>query len=135
MRSGVARARTTPIAGDFCMNQLRANKLDRIASRYQVNPKVSGLALAIEQPSTGFSRGFGKTDQPYFIASITNLVTTTMIMQVCHEGKLTLDTPAAQIIGAQTMNGLVGHNGHDYGTVITVRELLSQRSGISDFFE
>lgn len=110
-------------------------QLDRIAARYATKPAVSDFGAAIEQPSTGFSWGYGNTDQPYFIASITKLYTAAMIMQLRDEGSFTLDTPAADIVGADTMRGLVVHDGHDYGPAITVRELLSQTSGIPDYYE
>ena len=117
------------------MNERIARKLDQIATRYAAKPKVSAMAFAIEQPSTGFSWGFGNTDQPFSIASITKLYTVAIIMQLCEEGSFTLDTPVATLLGADSMRGLVVHNGHDYGTEITVRELLAHRSGISDYFE
>lgn len=110
-------------------------QLDRIASRYATKPAVSDFSAAIEQPSTGFTWSYGNTDQPYFIASITKLYTAAMIMQLRDEEALTLDTPAADILGADTMRGLVVHDGHDYGPAITVRQLLTQTSGVPDYYE
>ena len=110
-------------------------QLDRIAARYATKSAVSEFSAAIEQPSTGFTWGYGNTDQPYFIASITKLYTAAMIMQLRDEGTLTLDTRAAEILGVSTMNGLAVHDGHDYGPAVTVRELLSQTSGIPDYYE
>ncbi|NED97715.1 beta-lactamase family protein [Phytoactinopolyspora alkaliphila] len=110
-------------------------KLDRVAARYAAKPKVSSMSVAIEQPSTGFSWGYGDTGQPYFVASITKLYTTAMIMQLREENVLTLDTRVAELLGEDTMSGLNVHNGHDYGPAITVRELLAQTSGIPDYFE
>lgn len=110
-------------------------RLDRVAARYDAKSAVSDFSAAIEQPSTGFTWGYGNTDQPYFIASITKLYTAAMIMQLRDEGTLTLDTRAADILGDSTLRGLAVHNGHDYGPVVTVRELLSQTSGIPDYYE
>ncbi|MDA8371460.1 MAG: serine hydrolase [Nocardiopsaceae bacterium] len=110
-------------------------KLDRVAARYAAKPRVSAMSLAIEQPSTGFAWSYGDTGRPYFIASITKLYTVAMIMQLRNEGTLTLDTRAAELLGEDTMRGLNVHDGHDYGPAITVRELLTQTSGIPDYFE
>ncbi|MGW0431252.1 serine hydrolase domain-containing protein [Micromonospora sp. NPDC003197] len=112
-----------------------AAKLDRVAARYAAKPRVSAMSFAIEQPSTGFTWHHGDTDQPYFVASITKLYTVSIIMQLRDEGVLTLDTRAAELLGEETMCGLNVHDGHDYGPAITVRELLTQTSGIPDYFE
>ena len=117
------------------MNQPLQGKLDQIGRRFNANAKVNGLSLAIEQPAREFAWSFGNTHQQFFIASITKLFTTAMIMQLRHEGLLTLETPVAQLIGEDTMSGLVIHRGHDYAAEITVRELLAHTSGIPDFFD
>ncbi|MEU8896142.1 serine hydrolase domain-containing protein [Nocardia sp. NPDC048505] len=109
--------------------------LDRIAARYARHPKVSGFSAAIEQPGTDFRWCSGDPGRSYFIASITKLYTVTLIMQLRHEKALTLDTPAAEVLGAETMRGLNVHAGHDYGSAITIRELLGQTSGIPDYYE
>lgn len=110
-------------------------RLDRIASRYATKRSVSAMSFTIEQPSTGFSWGYGDTDRPFFIASITKLYTVALIMQLRDEGAFTLDTPAADLLGPETMRGLVVHDGRDHGLAITVRHLLSHTSGVPDYFE
>lgn len=117
------------------MNPQVSATLDRIAARYAAKPKVSAMSFAIEQPSTGFAWSYGDTDQPYFIASITKLFTVAMIMQLRQQGALTLDTRVAELLGDETMRGLNVYDGHDDGPAITVRELLTQTSGIPDYFE
>ncbi|GAB3213586.1 serine hydrolase domain-containing protein [Marinactinospora thermotolerans] len=110
-------------------------RLDRVAARHSARPAVSMMSFAVEQPSTGFSWSHGDTGRPYFIASITKLYTVAMVMQLRDEGALTLDTRVAELLGADTMRGLNVHGGHDHGPAITVRELLTQTSGIPDYFE
>ncbi|HEU5127704.1 MAG TPA: serine hydrolase domain-containing protein [Glycomyces sp.] len=112
-----------------------AAALDRIAARYDAKPAVASLRLAVEQPSTGFRWRYGDADRPYFIASITKLFTVAAVMQLRDEGALTLETPAASLLGERTMRGLNTHGGRDHGAAITVRELLAQTSGIPDYFE
>lgn len=117
------------------MSHPASAKLDRIAARYAAKSKVSAMSFAIEQPATGFTWGYGDIHQPFFIASITKLYTVAMIMQLRDERALTLDTRAAELLGEETMRGLNVHGGHDHGSVITVRELLSHTSGLPDYFE
>jgi D-alanyl-D-alanine carboxypeptidase len=110
-------------------------RLDRLAARFAAKPKVPAMSFAIEQPSTGFTWSYGDTAAPYFIASITKLFTVAVTMQLRDEKVLSLDTRVAELLGADTMRGLTVHDGHDHGPEITVRELLSQTSGIPDHFE
>ncbi len=117
------------------MIQSLPTRLDRIAKSYAAKPSVSAMSFAIDQPSTGFTWGYGSTGQPFFIASITKLYTVAITMQLRHEGVLALDTRVASLLGDDTMRGLVVHDGHDHGPEITVRELLSHTSGIPDYFE
>src|SRR5690606_7236713 len=117
------------------MSTPTAAALDRIAARYDAKPAVASLRLAVEQPSTGFRWRYGDADRPYFIASITKLFTVAAVMQLRDEGALTLETPAASLLGERTMRGLNTHGGRDHGAAITVRELLAQTSGIPDYFE
>lgn len=110
-------------------------KLDRIAARYAANPGIPTMTVTIEHPPTGFAWNYGDPHRAYFIASITKLFTVAMIMQLRNEGTLTLDTRAADLLGADTMAGLNVYDGHDFGSAITVRELLMQTSGIPDYYE
>jgi D-alanyl-D-alanine carboxypeptidase len=117
------------------MSRSVAGKLDPIVARYAAKPTTSALSFAIDQPATGFAWSHGDTARPYFAASTTKLYTTAVIMQLCHEHALTLDTRVADLLGEDVMRGLNVRDGHDHGPAITVRELLAHTSGIADYFE
>lgn len=117
------------------MHQPPTATLDRMAASFATKPKVSQLSFAVEQPSTGFTWSYGPIDQPYSIASISKLYAVAIIMQLREEAALTLNTRIAELLGEDTVRGLVVHHGRDYGSAITVRELLSHTSGIPDYFE
>ncbi|GAA4907713.1 CubicO group peptidase (beta-lactamase class C family) [Stackebrandtia albiflava] len=117
------------------MNRSLSAGLDRIAARYAAKPHVSEFGFAVTQPSTGFEWSHGDPDRPFFVASITKLYTVAIVMRLRRQGALSLDTPAAAILGHDTMRGLNVHGGRNHGSVITVRELLTQTSGIPDYFE
>lgn len=91
--------------------------------------------MTVEQPSTGFSWRNGETQRPYFIASITKLFTTALIVQLSEEHKLALDTRASDLLGCDTMAGLNIYDGRDFGSQVTIGELLAHTSGIPDYFE
>lgn len=110
-------------------------RLDRIAERYAAKPAVSEMSIAADQPRSGVTWRWGSADRPYFIASITKLFTAAVTMQLRSEGAITLDTCVADVLGVQTLQGLVVHDGIDYAAQITVRQLLAQTSGIPDVYE
>ncbi|MDV3219990.1 serine hydrolase domain-containing protein [Intrasporangium sp.] len=110
-------------------------RLDRIAGRYAAKPAVSRMSFAVSQPRRRFAWTFGAAEQPYFIASITKLFTVAVIMQLRHEGAIGLEDPVADVLGTELLRGLVVHDGVDYASVITIRQLLSQTSGIPDYYE
>ena len=109
--------------------------LDAIAARHAARPGVHALRCGIEHPASGFRWRAGAADESYPIASITKLYTTALVMQLRAEGAFGLDTPAATLLEAGTLDGLVVHDGRDWADAITVRELLAQTSGIPDYFE
>lgn len=110
-------------------------KLDRLARTCASRSDISNLSLAVCQPSAQTFWDFGAPDQPYFIASVTKLFTSAMIMQLCDEGSISLDTRASDIVGRETMSGLNVQNGLDSGPTITISELLGHTSGVPDYFE
>ncbi|WEO77862.1 serine hydrolase [Cryobacterium sp. SO2] len=89
----------------------------------------------LERPDAGWSWSHGDQAQPFFLASITKLYVTALILQLCDEGLLTLDSPAAGYLPAGTLTGLNTVGGTDNGGSITVRMLLAQTSGLADYFE
>jgi D-alanyl-D-alanine carboxypeptidase len=109
-------------------------KLDRIAERFAQRGDVHELQFRITQPSAGLEWSFGEPKQ-YFIASVTKLYTTAIVLQLRASGELTFDTPAAGILGADTLAGLNAFGGTDRATDITIGHLLSHTSGIPDYFE
>jgi D-alanyl-D-alanine carboxypeptidase len=109
-------------------------KLDSIAERFAQRSDVRELQFRIIQPRTGLEWSFGEPKQ-YFIASVTKLYTTAIVLQLRASGDLTFDTPAVDILGADTLTGLNTFGDTDRADDITIRHLLSHTSGIPDYFE
>lgn len=72
---------------------------------------------------------------PFFIASVTKLVTATVVLRLWEQGRLQLDDPIAAHLPATLVRGLHRLGGVDHSDRITVRHLLAHTSGLPDYFE
>lgn len=110
-----------------------------------LSPPRTSSALSRAQP-TSESRFFvtdvsgnilldeGNTTQPIILAGVTKLYTAAMVLREFDRGALSPDTRAAHILPHNTLAGLCVVGGRDYSDDITVAQLLSHRSGITDYF-
>lgn len=76
----------------------------------------------------------GNTSQPMILAGITKLYTLAMLLREFDRGALSPDTRASHLLPAGTLTGLCVVGGKDYSDEITIAQLLSHRSGITDYF-
>jgi D-alanyl-D-alanine carboxypeptidase len=74
-------------------------------------------------------------DTPIYTASITKLYTATVIMKLYEDGALSLDDPMSKYLPADLIRGINVYEGKDYSNEITIEQLLSQTSGIADYYE
>lgn len=73
--------------------------------------------------------------QPFHAASIGKLFTAVLVFQYIEQGKIALQTPVQEILGAEILKQLFVFEGTDYAEKITVAHLLAHTSGIDDYFE
>jgi D-alanyl-D-alanine carboxypeptidase len=73
-------------------------------------------------------------DTPVYIASILKLYTGTVIMKLVEMGKLSLDDQISKYLPEELIRGIHVYNGKDYSREITVEQLLSNTSGIADYY-
>ena len=113
--------------------------LDRLLDALGQRPQTRNCLMAVEAPDRGFSwRGTGgglPRSSQYCIASCTKLFAGVVLRQLADENVLDLDVPAARYLPAGTMEGLLVWKGEDLGPKITLRHLLSNTSGLPDYFE
>jgi D-alanyl-D-alanine carboxypeptidase len=98
---------------------------------------VFGTSFAIKKDSDtwiGISGNITK-DQPYFIASVTKLFTTAIILRLKSDGKLSLDDKITYYFEDDIMQGLHLYRGSDYSNELTIKNLLSHTSGLPDYFQ
>lgn len=93
--------------------------------------------MAIEAPGLSWRRAIAPVglDARYCIASCTKLYTATLVLKASERGEVDLDAPAQRYLPDGTMSGFNRNGGLDQNNVITMRQLLSNTSGIPDFFE
>lgn len=111
--------------------------LDRQLASFDRRPDTGAMAFALASPSRGWSYSWHTqgASTTHFIASVTKLYVTAILLGLRAEGRLDLDAPAARHLPPGTMAGLHVRKGVDAGERITVRQLMAQTSGIGDYFE
>ncbi len=71
---------------------------------------------------------------PYFIASVTKLYVTAVVMCLIEEGRMELDDKISTYLPEEMMEGLHVLKEEDHSNDITVKHLMSNTSGIPDYF-
>lgn len=121
--------------GYICMQDDKLSALDqqRVQTRFQeyVDDRgFSGAVYAVYQGDVIYGKGAGMatdtlengSDIAYGVASLTKQITAAAIMQLCEKGKLGVDDKLSKYFPD-----------YRYGEKITLKQLLSQRSGIPDY--
>ncbi|MGB3717113.1 MAG: serine hydrolase domain-containing protein [Candidatus Promineifilaceae bacterium] len=76
-----------------------------------------------------------KVDTPIFIASITKMYTGAATMILGEREHLSLDDPLSKFLPASMLKGLHTYKGRDYSDQLRIYHLISQTSGLPDYFE
>nr|WP_285874120.1 serine hydrolase domain-containing protein [Halalkalibacter oceani] len=97
-----------------------------------------GAVLCVEQGDNGFSwlgsAGNVEQDDQYFITSVTKLYVTAVVLKLRAENRLRLEDKIANHLPEDTIRGLHVLDGVDYSDAITIKHLISNTSGIPDYF-
>jgi CubicO group peptidase (beta-lactamase class C family) len=99
--------------------------------------KIFGTSFAVLKDSASWLGASGNisTDQAYFIASTTKLFTTSIILHLKSESKLSLDDKISKYLDNNILNGLHSYKGKDSFSEITIKHLLAHTSGLPDYFQ
>jgi CubicO group peptidase (beta-lactamase class C family) len=120
------------------------NEIDAIVSK---NKDIFGAVLGVTNGSGDFhwagaagtaypgQAAAMKADTPIFIASITKMYTAAATMLLEEQGRLSLDDPLSDYLPASMLSGLHVYKGTDYSDQLRVYHLISQTSGLPDYFE
>jgi D-alanyl-D-alanine carboxypeptidase len=98
---------------------------------------VAGVVVRMEHPESGWSwhgeRGDLTQRTPFFIASVTKLATTAIVLRLVERNALRLEDRLVDIVDPVLVHRLHVRRGVDHTPRITVRHLLSQTSGLPDY--
>lgn len=99
--------------------------------------QITGAVLRISAPDLEWWGAHGNLDSSdtYFIASTTKLFATTVIYQLVDEGQLSLNDKISKYLPTDIMENLHVYKDKDYSDDITIKHLLSNTSGLADYFE
>lgn len=99
---------------------------------------VFSAVLCVESGDNSFSwtgaAGDMQKDSQYFIASVTKLYVTAVVMGLIEEGRIELHDKISKYLTEELMEGLHVLKGVDYSNDITIKHLISNTSGIPDYF-
>jgi CubicO group peptidase (beta-lactamase class C family) len=117
----------------------RRTQLDREIDRMVKTPQYSGITISAYRQSDASHYNFnaGQLDArtPYFATSIVKLYVVAILMQLRDEGKVAFDTPFKSYIpDCKLCIEIHVKDAIDYTGDITIRHLMSQTSGLGDFF-
>jgi D-alanyl-D-alanine carboxypeptidase len=112
--------------------------LEATVARMLRSRAVHGAILCVERGDGSLSwRGAAgnlDADDRYFIASVTKMYVTVVVLQLRREGRVDLDDPIARHLPDELIGGLHVMEGVDRTHEITVRHLMSNTSGLTDYF-
>jgi D-alanyl-D-alanine carboxypeptidase len=112
--------------------------LNQIAQKMQRNKSVFGAVLCVEKGDSSISwvGGVGnmKAEDRYFIASVTKLYVTAVMLMLRAENSVTFTDNIYKYFPEELINGIHVLDGVDYTRDISIAHLLSNTSGIPDYF-
>jgi len=113
-------------------------KFDRIFDKATSSKMIHESVCLIENLSGDFSwnKGYGgrHENSPLLMASITKLFTTACILALETESKLSLEDKAVNYFKNEKLNSIHTYKGVNYTPEIRIRDLLTQKSGLPDWF-
>lgn len=118
--------------------QFDQEAIQEVLNKTVDNKKIWGTVINVSlgngETWSGASGNMLQDDQ-YFIASTTKLYTSAIIYILIDAKQLSLSDPISKYLSPGIMSRLHNYKGIDYSNELTIKHLLSQTSGLSDYFE
>lgn len=115
------------------------DSLQKILEKRVDGKKVFSGVVRIESGDREFlwqaSAGDFEEDKSYVAASITKMYTAAVVLRLCDDGKLALADSIDKYLAEDVLAGLHVYKGTEYGSQLTIEQLLFQTSGLPDYFE
>ncbi|MBM7540749.1 serine hydrolase domain-containing protein [Amphibacillus cookii] len=116
----------------------KTEKFQKIFNKFTSSKKINEGILLVENTSGEFSfmKGYGKKElsSPFLMASITKLLTTTCILILLEQDKLSLEDRIVKFLDVNILKGVHVYKGREYSYELTVSDLLFQTSGLPDVY-
>jgi D-alanyl-D-alanine carboxypeptidase len=120
------------------MQKLNESFFEQVAQKMLKNKNVYGAALCVEKGDSSVSWvgsvGNIKAEDRYFIASVTKLYVTAVMLMLRAEKRLTFKDKISDYFPEELISGIHVLDGVDYTEEITIAHLMSNTSGIPDYF-
>ena len=120
------------------INTLDQSFLDELWSPAVSKKNIIGAVICVESGDGTVSllseAGNLSADQPYFIASVTKLYVTAVLLKLKAANRLQLEDKISTYLSEVILNQLHIINDIDYSKEITIKHLMSNTSGIPDYF-
>lgn len=117
----------------------RTRKIEKIFDTITNSNYIHDGVLFVENTDGDFSysKGYGgkELDSPLLMASVTKLFTTTCILALREQGRLSLDDKVTKYFDKTVLNGLHVYSGEEYSFDLSISDLLFQISGLPDAYE
>jgi D-alanyl-D-alanine carboxypeptidase len=117
---------------------IKEKLLNDILNKMIDNKSIFSAVLCVENGDRSFSwtaaAGKMQKDSRFFIASVTKLYVTAVVMQLIEEKRISLSDKITEYLPPHFCEGLHIFNGIDYSKEITVAHLISNTSGLPDYF-
>lgn len=112
------------------------NNIKKLFDKTVQSPLIFTSSMHIENDEGDFSHflGYGEKsiDSPMILTSVSKLFTTTCILNLIQQGKLSFDDKLSKFFNNEVLNGLHIYKGKEYSYDITVKHLLFQSTGFPD---
>lgn len=119
-------------------NMIQEKLLNRLLNNIVDNKRIFSAVLCVENGDKSFSwngaAGGMQKDNRYFIASVTKLFVTAVMMRLVDGNLITLSDKISKYLPDSFCDGLHVLKGVDYSDELTVHHLISNTSGLPDYF-
>jgi D-alanyl-D-alanine carboxypeptidase len=119
-------------------NKLTPERINQWVEKIINNKNIYSAVFHVENEDRSFvhttSAGDINPDSKYFIASTTKLLVTALMLRLMEENKISLEDKLGKHLPEEMVQGLHIFKGTDYSHELKVLHLLSNTTGIPDYF-
>lgn len=113
--------------------------LDQLVSKTVGKNNIAGAVIYLSSGDGNFdlisSAGNFQDDSKYYIASINKLFMSSIILRLVTEDRIRLDDKFSDFVSDSVISNLHVLGGQDYSGEITLKQMISQTSGLPDYIE